>query len=159
MMPDFRVRPAEPGDLPCLVALYLALQDHLESANPDSWRMTRQARLQLESQIRNRLGAADSCVLVAELAQDGLAGMVFGRIVANARYQPACSGVVDQLFVIPERRRGGIGSSLVGELFRFFAARGVDDVSLRTMHGNAEATAFWSALGFAPRILTLGTRL
>jgi hypothetical protein len=27
------------------------------------------------------------------------------------------------------------------------------------MHGNAEATAFWSALGFAPRILTLGTRL
>jgi hypothetical protein len=46
----------------------------------------------------------------------------------------------------------------VAELCRFFADKGVEDLSLRYVVGNEEAAAFWSALGFAPRILTAGAR-
>jgi len=35
----------------------------------------------------------------------------------------------------------------------------VDDLSLRYAPGNAEATGFWNALGFAPRIVTAGASL
>jgi ribosomal protein S18 acetylase RimI-like enzyme len=137
----------------------LALQDHIEGAGHDAWRMSTQARLSLRGQIAARLAAADSLVLVAEQEQDGVVGMAFGRIVTNSRYRPSRTGFIDQLFVLPAHRRLGLGSRLVSELCHFFAAQGVSDVSLRTMHGNAEATAFWAALGFTPRIVTLGTRL
>ena len=55
-----------------------------------------------------------------------------------------------------DHRRGGVGSCLVAELCRFFAAEGVRDISLRYVVGNEEASQFWAALGFAPRIVTTG---
>jgi hypothetical protein len=47
----------------------------------------------------------------------------------------------------------------VAELCRFFAAEGVADISLRYVVGNEEASRFWTALGFAPRIVTVGAEL
>jgi ribosomal protein S18 acetylase RimI-like enzyme len=158
-MIDYRTRSAEPGDLPRLLEMNLALQDHLESAGSDSWRMSSQARLSLGGQIAARLAAAGSLALVAEHEQDGVVGMAFGRIVTNSRYVPSRTGFIDQLYILPAHRRRGLGSRLVSEMCGFFVAQGVYDVSLRSMHGNAQATAFWEALGFTPRIVTLGTRL
>ena len=158
-MEEIQVRRAEACDLGSLLALHLALQDHLESASPDLWRMTPQARQQLEGQLAARLAAPESCVLVAEDKQWRLVGTASGRIVTNGRYLPARSGVIDQLYVLREHRRRGIGSLLVAELRRFFIGHEIRDVSLRSMYGNAQAEAFWEALGFTPRIVTLGTRL
>lgn len=157
-MSELGVRRAEARDLMPLLELHLALQDHLESANPDLWRMTRQARQQLEGQLAARIAAPESCILVAE-EERCLVGTVSGRIVTNTRYVPARAGVIDQLYVIPGHRRRGIGSLLVTELCRVLLDRGVGDVSLRTVHGNAQAMAFWAARGFTPRIVTLGARL
>lgn len=82
--------------------------------------------------------------------------MVFGRVVTNEQYLPSRTGVVDQLFVQPRYRRAGVGSALVAELCRYFARQGVDDISLRYVAGNHEAQSFWVALGFRPRIVTVG---
>jgi GNAT superfamily N-acetyltransferase len=153
------IRPARPADLERLLELHLALQDHIEAANPDLWRMTPQARQQLESQLAARLSADGTCALVAEHRQEGVVAMIFGRIVTNSRYVPARAGIIDQVFVHPAHRLQGIGSRLVSELCRFFAAHGVEDVSLRYVSGNGQASAFWAALGFTPRIITVGVRL
>jgi GNAT superfamily N-acetyltransferase len=106
-----------------------------------------------------RLEAAGSCALVAEAVGDGVVGMAFARIVTNHRYRPSRTGIIDQVFVRGAHRRQGIGAGLVAELSRFFAAEVVEDISLRYAVGNAEAEAFWRALGFAPRILTAGVSL
>jgi hypothetical protein len=39
---------------------------------------------------------------------------------------------------------------------QFFAQHDVEDVSLRYVAGNKQAQAFWTALGFSPRIITAG---
>jgi GNAT superfamily N-acetyltransferase len=152
----YAIRPARAADLDRVTELVLALQDHLEAHNPDLWRMTGQARANIKGQLAGRLNAAGACVLVAEHDGDGVIGVISGRIVANKSYIPERAGLVDQAFVREEHRRGGVGSRLVAELCRVFGQEEVNDLSLRYVVGNEEAAAFWTALGFSPRIVTAG---
>jgi GNAT superfamily N-acetyltransferase len=153
---EYRVRLARAADSDRLVELLRALQDHVEASNPTIWQMTAEARRNLPGQIASRLRAENACALVAEHQQDGIVGMVFGRVATNNRYEPSRTGLVDQVYVVPDHRGKDVGRRLVGELCRFFAGEGIEDVSLRYVVGNAEAAAFWSALGFQPRIITAG---
>jgi GNAT superfamily N-acetyltransferase len=132
------------------------LQDHIEASNPHLWRLKPQARGNLKGQIAGRLAARDCCVLVAEHHKEGVIGVIFGRIIVNKRYTPSRAGQVDQLFVHRDHRRAGVGKQLVDRLCHFFADEAVEDISLRYVVGNAEAGAFWTAVGFSPRIVTSG---
>lgn len=152
----YTIRPARPSDVERLVELLVTLQDHLEAANPDLWRMTDEARKELKGQLAARLTASSSCVLVAEHQDDGVIGVILGRILTNHRYTPARTGIIDQTFVRKDHRRLGIGSCLVAALCHFFAAEGIEDLSLRYVVGNQEAAQFWEALGFTPRIIVVG---
>jgi GNAT superfamily N-acetyltransferase len=154
--PDYTIRSAQVTDLDGLVELVLALQDHIEGSNPELWRMKPEARTNLKGQLASRLKLVDSCALVVEHRGDGIIGLIFGRVTTNNRYIPTRVGVVDQAFVRADHRRAGVGSRLVAALCRFFAAREVEDLSLRFVVGNEEAAEFWKALGFAPRIVTVG---
>jgi len=154
--PGYTVRPARREDLDRLEELYLALQDHLEASNPDVWQKSQEARRALRAQIANRLKGNDSLTLVAEHDEDGVVGVVNGRVVTNSHYVPSRAGTIDQAFVRHDHRRGGVGAALVAAMCRFFAAQGVDDLSLRYVVGNEEAADFWTALGFQPRIVTSG---
>ena len=153
---QYSLRPAQAADLDSLMELLLALQDRIEASNPDLWRMKPQARRNLKGQIGARLKAANGCALVAEHDEDGVVGVIFGRIVVNNRYAPSRAGQVDQAFVRADHRRAGVGSRLVALLCRFFASEDVEDITLRYVVGNEEADGFWSALGFSPRIITAG---
>jgi ribosomal protein S18 acetylase RimI-like enzyme len=152
----YAIRSAQRADLERLTELFLALQDHVEASNADLWRMNSESRGNLKGQIAGRLKAESSCAIVAEHDEDGVVGMVFGRIINNKRYIPSQAGQIDQAFVRADHRRGGVGSCLVAQLCRFFAGEGVTDISLRYVVGNEEASRFWTALGFAPRIVTAG---
>ena len=154
---DYTLRPAQTADLDRLVELLLSLQDHVERSNADLWRMKPSGRHNLKGQVIGRLDAADSCALVAEHIDDGVIGLIFGRIIVNNRYTPSRAGQIDQAFVRTDHRRTGVGSRLVALLCDFFAAEGAEDISLRYVVGNEEAAAFWAALGFSPRIVTAGT--
>jgi ribosomal protein S18 acetylase RimI-like enzyme len=112
--------------------------------------------MRLKSQLQSRLTAPNACALVAEQAEAGVVGVIFGRVTVSSRYIPSRAGVIDQAFVRPEYRRAGVGSQLVAELCRYFAAQGVEDLSLRYVMGNDEATEFWDGLDFEPRIMTVG---
>lgn len=153
---SYTIRRAQASDLGPVCELVLALQDHLEAANPALWRMNPKARRNLRGQIVARLNAEGSCALVAEHATDGVVGVVFGRIITNNRYIPSRAGQVDQAFVRPSHRRLGVASRLMHELCRFFAAEQVEQITLRYVEGNDEASRFWTAMGFAPRIVTAG---
>ncbi len=159
MSDPYVIRPARAADLDRLEEMLLALQDHVEGANADLWRMKPEGREGLRSQIANRLGAPASRAVVAEHRDDGVVGVVFGRVVTNNRYEPPLAGLVDQVYVRPGHRRQGVAGGLVAEICRFFAEQGVGDVSLRYAVGNDEAAGFWQALGFVPRIVIAGAAL
>ncbi len=157
--PEYTIRTAQRTDLDRVVELLLALQDHIESSNPYLWRLRVEARANLKGQLAARLEAPGVCSLVADHEPDGVIGVVFGRVLTNNRYEPSRAGSVDQLFVRPDHRRGGVARRLLAELCRFFGQEGVADLSLRYVEGNQEAADFWVSVGFSPRIVTAGARL
>jgi len=159
MSDPYAIRPASLADLDRLEELLLALQDHIEQANPELWHMKPEGREALRAQIANRLGATAGTAIVAEHQDDGVVGVLFGRVDANHRYEPAVAGLVDQAYVRADHRRRGVASRLVAEGCRFFNEQGVADISLRYVIGNDEAAGFWQALGFLPRIVTAGAAL
>jgi GNAT superfamily N-acetyltransferase len=157
--PGYTIRTAQRADLDRLVELLLALQDHIESSNPYLWRLRVEARDNLKGQLAARLEAPAVCSLVADHDPEGVIGVVFGRVLTNNRYEPSRAGSVDQLFVRPDHRRGGVARRLMAELCRFFDQESVADLSLRYVEGNQEAADFWVSVGFSPRIVTAGARL
>ena len=156
MTASYTIRTALPSDLPAVTDLVHALQDHLEASNPDLWRITEEARANLKGQLASRLRDPRICILVAEHEQEGIVGVIFGRVVTNRRYTPAQAGQIDQAFVYESHRRQGIGTQLVAHLNEFFAQQNVEDISLRYVVGNEQAARFWASLGFSPRIITAG---
>jgi GNAT superfamily N-acetyltransferase len=118
--------------------------------------MTDDGRSNLKGQLAGRLNAPNACALVAEHEQDGVIGVIFGRVLANSRYVPALAGSIDQAFVRADHRRAGAGTRMVAELCRFFADQGVEDLTLRYVIDNQEAAGFWTSLGFSPRIVISG---
>jgi len=157
MKSNYVIRLAMPADLDRLVELILALQQHVEASDPALWRLTEQAQKALPGQVAARLDDATSCILVAEHHQDGVVGLLLGRVMVDERYTPTRTGFIEQVFVAEGHRRQGVGVRLVAEICRFFAEQGVDDISLRYAVGNEGAVRFWTALGFAPRIVIAGT--
>lgn len=155
-MSEYTIRPAREADLDRVTELALALQDHLEACNPGLWQMTELTRANLKGQLAGRLQAPNARALVAEHEQDGVVGVIFGRVAANKSYVPGRAGLVDQAFVRADHRRSGVGTALVAELCQFFAQEGVEALSLRYVIGNDEAAGFWTTLGFAPLIVTTG---
>mgnify|MGYP000458395758 FL=1 len=152
----YTIRPAVHEDLGRVAELLLALQDHLEASNPHLWRMDDEARANLKGGTAGRLSQPDSTVLVAEHEADGVVGVILGRVVTNKRYDPPRAGMIDQAVVRVDHRRQGVATQLVAAMCDFFAREGVADLSLRYVAGNEEATRFWAALGFTPRIVTAG---
>jgi GNAT superfamily N-acetyltransferase len=97
-------------------------------------------------------------IVVAVNGDGAIFGMAVGRIHFQDTYVPNVSASIDMVFVEKPYRRRGVGTQLVLALCQFFAAHGVEDISLRYVIGNRQAEQFWSRFGFEPRIITVGAR-
>lgn len=118
----YRIRTADPGDLPRLVELEREIF-------PDAW---------TSGMLRGALGPAS---VVAEAAEDGVVGYGLALSAADV-------GEIVNLAVHPRHRRRGLGAALVAEMFRRMGAVGVRTVYLEVRESNAGAIAFYVDLGF-----------
>ncbi len=147
-MTALAVRLAAPRDLARVAALFaLLIQHHAEDA----------ARFGLardpEEELRGTLGAllrdADRALFVAEASGGNLVGFCLARVLRRAAFfAEPLRGEIEHVFVREEARRGGAGRALVAAAFAGLRERGARRVELQVAHANAEAQAFWRALGF-----------
>ncbi len=86
---------------------------------------------------RARLEAGDTTFVVAE---NGIAG--YCRVIAPDQ--------VASLYVLPDRRRGGLGSALLSAGLYELRARGARNATLWVFTANHAARAFYTRFGFAP---------
>lgn len=60
-------------------------------------------------------------------------------------------GFLYHLFVVPERRRGGLGRRLAGASLEALQKLGIEKVHVMVYAANASGHAFWKKCGFAER--------
>ncbi len=91
----------------------------------------------------------------ADADGDALVGFVtFGRETGSYT-QDVARGVIHNLHVVPDHRRGGVGSALLSAAEATLAARGVDVVALEAMATNDAARAFYRHHGYSPHRVEL----
>jgi ribosomal protein S18 acetylase RimI-like enzyme len=151
-----RVRRATEADLDDVLHLFGDLATHQQpwrvfAVRPDMIRET-------EARYRAALTDPDRIHVVAE-ADDAIVGMGYGQVLAPASTSDELALEISNVVVATTHRRAGVGRAIVSELARFGGERGIRRAVLRTFSDNADALAFWSALGFRPRYVQMVAEL
>jgi GNAT superfamily N-acetyltransferase len=147
--PTTRIREARLADVPAIVALVRALAEY--EKEPDAVEATEEHfRIAL---FPDDAGAARSHALVAEVVD----GHGHARVVGMAVWYVTFStwtgrhGIwLEDLFVRPEHRGGGLGAALMARLAGIAVERGYRRLEWWVLRWNAPSIAFYDALGATP---------
>ena len=148
-----RVRRARPDDVPTLVALFQELD-----AMQRSWRVFAPRpgfHDEVERRYLDAMRRRDAVVLVAEDEGGDIVGMSYGEVNAPSQFSDERALEISGVVVRPGHRGRGVGRALVREAARFASTSGVASITVKTFAPNEGAMAFWTGLGFAPRIVQL----
>lgn len=147
------MRAAQREDLPAVIRLWQALQEHSAAHDP---RLTPSigAADWFLGFLRDELDNASTALFVAE--RDGeLVGYVLGQILHRPTLQSGDCGYVADLYVSDSRRGQGIGRRLFHALRDWFRARGLTAIELQIVRANPASQAFWRKMGFSDFLRTL----
>jgi GNAT superfamily N-acetyltransferase len=135
-MSDFVIREAVADDLPSVIGLVRALADFEKLPGPDA---AAEARFTADFQTdRYRLLVAD---LDARVVGYALYFMTYSTFLARP------SLYLEDLFVLPEARRHGIGTAFLKRLIDHAAASGCGRFEWTVLDWNDPAQAFYRSLG------------
>jgi GNAT superfamily N-acetyltransferase len=100
------------------------------------------------------IGGGGTLVVVADV--DGsAAGYLVGRMRDPMDARPVRVAVLESMYVLPVRRREGVGAALVGEFRAWAGQQRADRLSVTAYAANAEAIRFYEREGFALRTASL----
>ena len=105
-----------------------------------------------------RLVVADDGILVVAEAGGRLVGLGTGRITKPSSWSDELALEVANVYVDTSFRRQGVGRAIVAKLVEFAFERGLERLVLRLFAPNRDAEAFWSKLGFEPRLIQFTAR-
>jgi ribosomal protein S18 acetylase RimI-like enzyme len=142
------IRPGTAADAATLTSLNAHVHDLHVEAEPYRYRATR--RDEVEAHFQAVLADPEADVLVATKAGEAV-GYLVARVVrrpAHVFTAPYAYLLVDQLAVVPGKRRGGIGRALMAAAHQRALDRGLAHVELDVRSHNRSARAFYEALGY-----------
>jgi GNAT superfamily N-acetyltransferase len=139
---SYEIRPARPGDEPALFALIHDLARYA--------RLAHEASGSAEALREHLFGAHPAAeALLAERDADGVKQPIgfalFFTNYSTFRTQPGI--YLEDLFVVEEHRRNGVGRALLAEVIRIAEARGAGRVEWTVLQWNENALAFYRRLG------------
>jgi ribosomal protein S18 acetylase RimI-like enzyme len=96
--------------------------------------------------------AATDGLLVAR--EDGIVGFVAFSLDRGGHERDVARGVIENIFVVSDRRDEGIGSELLRAAERSLRESGADVIALEAMSDNEAARRFYRRHGFDPHRVT-----
>lgn len=140
-----RVEPADTDTAADLVDLWVELaagqRDHGSHILPDANR--KRVR---ESLVRHAV--TDGLLIARE--DDEILGFVSFHMESGAYEQDVNRGIVENIYVIPERQGEGIGTELLAAAERRLFGAGCDAIGLEVMAPNERAKEFYRRHGYEP---------
>lgn len=151
-MPSTVVRPYRDADRAAVIEALVGLQDH-EGALHDTRLPGRQVAVPYFEQLLGIVAAQSGAIFVAEVARR-FAGCVACYVIEDdAIVETADSnrhGYVSDIFVVPERRGGGVAQALLAATERHLAASGIARLRIGVLVTNRMACRAYERFGFEP---------
>lgn len=151
MTEPFVVRSASPGDYSDMAAL-LAQVDELHRVNAPWIFQKPEADPRPREFFDELLANEGSIVLIADAAGElaGAATVIMRSAPDFAVFINQSWGVLDSIAVVSSWRRRGVGRALIRAAEQWTLGRGAKWLELGVYEFNAEARAFYQALGYSP---------
>ena len=147
-MEGIPIRGARRGDIPALLLLWSAMVEENARLEP---RLVPHphAREHMTQQFSQWLTDPEREVVVAEERGRVLVGFAAARITSGTGWhKPTRLGEITDLFVVPPRRRKGVGRRLVGRLCDLLYDKDAAIARCRVVQANPGALAFWRSMGW-----------
>ena len=130
-----RATPVDRADIERLITAYVTSEGGKPKPERISWAV--------EQVLKSRFPGA----LFVAREKKSIVGVVLAVYTPSAELGRVL--VVNDFFVDPAWRRKGVGRALATRLLQEAKAMHVDRIDLEVLPRNAEAAAFWKAVGFA----------
>jgi ribosomal protein S18 acetylase RimI-like enzyme len=137
--PKLAVRLAQPADAQTIGRLLHDFNEEFNDPTPGPAR--------LAERVRELLSDEEITVLLSGAGPDGLAVLRFRPAI----WTEALECYLAELYVVPERRRRGLGRALLQAAIECARARGADHMDLGTGEHDVAARALYESLGFSNR--------
>jgi GNAT superfamily N-acetyltransferase len=145
--PALTVRQATRDDLPTVVALRLSLlREH--GRHPIYGRLRADAAHRARDLFAAQLDSSSEAILLAERGGQVVGILRCVESTGSPLLHPARYGYVSSVFVTPNARRGGVLRALLARAVRWCEERGLAEMRLHSVAGDAVSEAAWDALGF-----------
>ncbi len=129
---------------------YFAMLDvylrELDRYDPEPWGDDREL---FELHRRGVLSDMEGRELLLIVAGGDRAGLAIVRTLPDWPVESRSIASIGEFYVVPERRRQGIGRAAVEALLTEHRRRGTYQVEAEILARNQPAEAFWASLGFA----------
>lgn len=102
---------------------------------------------------KSALSKKDNCKLVAEVNSLVVGYLIGGKFVYS--YRKAVYGEIQDMGVLPNHRRKGIGTRLVNEFRRWCKAKGYNQLYVNTYYKDRRAVGFYKKQRMIPSDLVL----
>ncbi len=106
-----------------------------------------------ESYTKEALGSNKDVVLVAEVEQK-IVGTIKAVLKDRRFYEPASQGIIVDLYILPENRRGKLGEDLLNRIVDVLKQKGVEVVTAEFPTQNTLAENFYQKHGFRALVNT-----
>ena len=147
-MEGIPIRNARRGDVPSLLLLWTAMMAENAKIDP-RLAIHPHAREHMASSFGSWIQDPERVIVVAEEDQRLVVGYAAGRVSPGTGWHtPQRIGEISDCFVVPPRRRQGLGRRMVGRLCDMLYELNVDTVRLQVVAANAAALGFWKATGW-----------
>jgi ribosomal protein S18 acetylase RimI-like enzyme len=134
---DFGIRVAGPNDCGVIGRLLDAFNREFDDPTPGP--------AKLEARLRELIDGGDTDVVLGGDGPDGLAVLRFRVSI----WSEGLECYLAELYVVPERRRRGLGRALMLAAMELARGRGADYMDLNTGEQDVAARALYESLGFS----------
>jgi ribosomal protein S18 acetylase RimI-like enzyme len=137
--PDLAVRRAQLADAEAIARLLHDFNTEFDDYSPGA--------AALSARVRQLLATGETAVLLCGASDDGLVVLRFRPDI----WTEALECYVAELYVVPNRRRHGLGRALMEAAIEFARREGAKHMDLGTSEDDAAARCLYESLGFTNR--------
>lgn len=147
-MEGIPIRSARRGDIPSLLLLWTAMVQ--ENAKLESrLDLHPHAREHMATQFSAWIHEDDRQIVVAEENKRLIVGFAGARLTGGTGWhKPLRVGEITECFVVPPRRRQGLGRRMIGRLLDLVYEKDADVVRCRVVSANEGSVGFWKSMGW-----------
>lgn len=152
------IRKCQKQDFNQLKKIYQQCQDYHVETGYDLEKVTDAPEIFIKY-VEELISMENSLVLVAESDYD-IVGYCLCKIEEKPPvYQNITIGEIDNLAVLEEYQRMGVGEKLFQEALKWFKERGIKRIELMATINNEKSNNFWQKMGFETFMRVMGREI